>query len=150
MQETPVPRSSHAVACFEHQAARILQFGGVQAQAPGRSRHADLRVDRRPGEESRSESDYFSDICDALDEADEVLVVGGRVHLADFRRFVENHRRSLAASITAYDVADQPTDTQLEALAHGRFSNVEPASMRPARSLGRPRAAGRPAVEVLA
>ena len=135
MKESPRTTSSHTIACFDRGNARILQFGS--AQAPHRMRPAELHVARGSGEASRSQGAFFADVCDALDEVDEILVVGGCGRLADFRRFVENHRRSLASSITAYDVADEPTDRQLVALARRRFPTFGPQATAEAPVAGR-------------
>ena len=87
--------------------------------------HQKLKFTRQHGSGVRTEHEFFSQVCDALDGIAEVLVVGGHVGLADFRHYVEKHRPLTARHIVAYDVVDHPSENQLVALARKRFVKVD-------------------------
>ena len=120
--------SLHAVVYIDHRAARVIQFDparGGQAQA-----HERRDLARQDSAGSRSEDAFFIDICEVLDAADEILVMGAQANLADFRRFVEGHRRDLAASITAYEVSERPSNQQLLALARKQNASFQAGAAR--------------------
>ena len=47
----------------------------------------------------------------------EVLAVGPKTGLADFRHYVEKHRAALVPFVVGYETVDQPTPNQLVAFA---------------------------------
>jgi NAD(P)H-flavin reductase len=62
-------------------------------------------------------SEFFGQVCDALNGIEEVLAVGPSTGLADFRRYVEKYRPDTAHHVVGFETADHPTDKQLVALA---------------------------------
>jgi len=51
----------------------------------------------------------------------EVLVVGPKTGLADFRHYVEKHRPAVGKQIVGWEHSDHATDNQLVALARQYF-----------------------------
>lgn len=109
----------HAVAFVDHQSAQVLQFDSEHVVE--RKVHEQLHFTRQHGSGVRTEHEFFGQVCDALDGIAEVLVVGGHTGLADFRHYVDKHRRPTAKHIVGYEVVDHPTENQLVALARKHF-----------------------------
>lgn len=113
----------HAVAYIDHQSAQVLQF---DAERVDKSRvHEHLHFTRQHHSGVRSEHEFLGDVCDALDGIAEVLMVGGHMGLANFRRFVDDRRPLTAARIVGYEVVDHPTENQLVALARKHFISYD-------------------------
>ena len=120
--------SLHAVVYIDQRAARVIQFDPTRGEDAKVHERQDFA--RQPGAESRSEDAFFTDICDVLDAVDEIVVMGAQSNLADFRRFVEGHRRDLAPSITAYEVSVRPSNQQLLALARTKNARFQAGGAR--------------------
>jgi hypothetical protein len=114
---------THAVLWTDHQAAQVLQFDAEHVRAEKVRAHH--HYTRQHHSAVRTEHEFFSDVCGALNGIDEVLVTGSHTAVADFRHYVEKHRPLLAARITGYEVVDHPTDKQLVALARQYFLKHE-------------------------
>ena len=114
---------THAVVWTDHQAAQVLRFDAEHVNAD--KIRASSHYTRQHHSEVRTEHEFFSDVCDALDVADRVLVTGSHTAIADFRHYAEKHRPSAAARIAVYEVVDHPTDKQLVALARQYFLKHE-------------------------
>ncbi len=126
--------SLHAVVYIDHHAARVLQFD--PARSEDAKAHEQRDFARQDSVESRSEDAFFADICEALEAVDEIVVMGARANLADFRRFVEGHRRDLASSIAAYEVAVRPSNQQLLALSRTQLASFQAPGARSDREPG--------------
>jgi hypothetical protein len=122
----------HAVAFVDHQSAQVLQFSSEQVVE--RKVHEHRHFTRQHGSGVRSEHEFFSDVCDALDGIEEVLVVGGHTGLADFRHYVEKHRPLTAKHIVGYEVVDHPTEKELVALARKHFIKYDQMGGTPAQT----------------
>lgn len=109
----------HAVAFVDHHSAEVLQFASEHVVE--RKVHEHLKFTRQHGSGVRTEHEFFSHVCDALDGIAEVLVVGGHVGLADFRHYADKHRPLTAKHIVGYEVVDHPSENQLVALARKHF-----------------------------
>jgi hypothetical protein len=111
----------HAVLSTDHHNAQVLQLdaGHVEARRiRAHSQHA-----RRHGSNVRSEHDFYAEVCDALQGIAEVLEVGSRTGLADFKHCVEKHRAACAKQVVAYEPVNQPTQAELLAMARRCFQN---------------------------
>ena len=113
----------HAVAFVDHQSAQVLQFGAEQVVETKVHEHRHFTSQHHSG--VRSEHEFFSEVCDALNDIEEVLVTGGHTGLADFRRYVDKHRPLTAARIVGFEVVDHPTENQLVALARKHFAKYD-------------------------
>lgn len=120
--------SLHAVVYIDHHAARVLQFD--PARSEDAKAHEQRDFARQHSAASRSEDAFFADICMALEAVDEIVVMGAQANLADFRRFVEGHRRDLASSIAAYEVSVRPSNQQLLALSRRQLASFEALGAR--------------------
>jgi hypothetical protein len=110
---------THAVVWVDHQSAQVLRFDAEHVEASKIRAHTYHTAQH--GSAVRSQHEFFGEVCIALVGIGEVLVVGSHTSLADFRHYVEKHRPQVAASISAYEVADHPTEKQLVALARKIF-----------------------------
>jgi stalled ribosome rescue protein Dom34 len=110
---------THAVVWVDHQSAQILQFDSQHLQASRIRAHTHHTAQH--GSVVRSQHEFFGEVCNAVEDVGEVLVVGSHTAIADFRHYVEKHRPQTAARIAAYEVVDHPTEKQLLALARKYF-----------------------------
>lgn len=119
----------HAIVLIDHHKAEVLQFDAEHLQAQklkSRSQHRlHSHHTRQPGSDVRTDHEFFSEVCDALDGVGEVLVAGGHTSQADFRHYVEKHRPAVAKQIVAWETVDHPTEGQLLALAKKHFKQVD-------------------------
>ncbi len=109
----------HAVLWVDHQTAQLLQFDAEHVEID--KLHAQTHHTRQHGSGVRTEHVYFGEVCDALDGIAEVLVVGPRQALADFRHFVDKHRPQLTPHLVAYEPHERTSDKQLVAMARHYF-----------------------------
>lgn len=109
----------HAVAWVDHHDARVLQFDAEHVEARRVKAHSNHT--RRHQSQVRTEHEFFAEVCDALAGIREVLVVGPKTGLADFRHYVEKHRAALAPQIVGWQVHERASDNQLVALARKHF-----------------------------
>jgi stalled ribosome rescue protein Dom34 len=110
---------SHAVVWTDHQTAQVLQFDAAHVEA--HKIRAKTHYTRQHESGVRTQHEFFSEVCGALDGIQEVLIAGSHTAIADFRHYAEKHRPHVAALITGYEVVDHPTDNQLVALARQYF-----------------------------
>lgn len=113
----------HAVLSIDHHDAQVLQFDSEHAQS--QKVHARAHHTRRHGSGVRSEHEFYAEVCDALQGIAEVLVVGSRTGLADFRHYVEKHRPQCGARIVAYEPVNQPSEAELLAMARRYFQKYD-------------------------
>jgi stalled ribosome rescue protein Dom34 len=109
----------HAVAWVDHQGAQILQFDAEHMQAQKVKAHS--HHTRQHGSSVRTEHEFFAEVCDALAGIPEVLVVGPKTGLADFRHYVDKHRPALGKQLVGWQTHDHATERQLVALAREFF-----------------------------
>ena len=109
----------HAVVRIDHQSAQILQFDPEHVQAQKVKAHSHHTPQH--GSTVRTEHEFFGAVCDALAGIEEILVVGSSTAQADFRHYVEKHRPPLANHVVGYETVNQPSETQLVALARQYF-----------------------------
>lgn len=114
---------THAVVWTDHQAAQVLRLDGEAVKAD--KVHASNHYTRQHHSGVRTEHEFFSELCGALDGIDEVLITGSHTAVADFRHYAEKHRPHVAARIAGYEVVDHPTEKQLVAFARQYFLKHE-------------------------
>lgn len=109
----------HAIAWVDHQHAQILQFDDEHVQSQKIKPHS--RHTRQHQSGVRNEHEYFAEVCDALAGIAEVLVVGPKTGLADFRHYVEKYRPAASKQIVGWEPHDHASENQLVALARRYF-----------------------------
>jgi stalled ribosome rescue protein Dom34 len=120
----------HAVAWVDHEQAQILQFDAEHLQASKVKAHH--HNTRRHQSQVRTEHEYFGSVCDALQGISEVLVVGPKMALADFRHYVEKHRPHTLPLIAGWEVSEHQTEAQLVAMARRFFLKYDAFAADPA------------------
>ena len=109
----------HAVTWIDHQSAQILQFDEAHIQAQKVKTHS--HHTRQHGSSVRTEHEFYAEVCDALDGIAEVLMVGSKTGVADFKHYVDKHRPVVGKQIVGWEVSEKATDNQLVALARKHF-----------------------------
>ena len=109
----------HAVAWVDHQSAQILQFDAEHIQAQKVKSHS--HHTRQHGSSVRTEHEYYAEVCDALAGVNEVLMVGPKTGLADFRHYVDKHRASVGRQIVGWEVQERMSEAQFVAMARQYF-----------------------------
>jgi stalled ribosome rescue protein Dom34 len=116
----------HAAIWIDHKEARIFHIHPDRIDesivcAPQHDIHKHPKgpegVKERPNDAKR----FFHDVAQALDETDEVLVVGPSTAKQDFLRYVHEHDRALETKIAGIKTVDHPTDGQVVANAKKYF-----------------------------
>ena len=124
----------HAVVWTDHHKAQVLRFDAEQVRAQKVKSHTHhthhTHHARQHGELLRTEPEFFGDLCDALAGVKEILVTGPATALADFRRYVDQHRPEIAHRIVRYESAVHPSDGQLVAFARQYFARYDLMSAR--------------------
>ena len=110
---------SNAVVHVDHHHAQVLRFDAEQAEAQSIKAHE--HYTRQHGSAVRTEHEFFGEVCDALAQVAEVLIVGSHTAQADFRHYVEKHRAAFATQIVGWKTVDHPTEGQLLAFAREYF-----------------------------
>lgn len=113
----------HAVLSIDHHHAQVLQFDARHVESQRLRAHGQHL--RKHGHNERGEHEFFGEVCDALQGIAEVLVIGTRTGLADFRHDVEKHRASCARQIVGYGSVNQPTEGELLTLARRYFQKYD-------------------------
>lgn len=118
----------NATVWLDHQEARIfhVDLDGADASKLGEAHH---HVHRHPkGTAAHDHPDdqkrFFGEIARALDDAEQVLVVGPSTAKLQFLKFVHAHDHKLEPKIVGVETVDHPTDGQLVAFAK-RYFHVE-------------------------
>lgn len=112
-------KTQHAIVFIDHQSALVLQFDAEHVEA--QKVKASSRHTRQHGSQVRTEHEYFSHVCDALEGIAEVLAVGPHTGLVDFQHYVRKHRGETAKHIVGYQTVDHPSENQLVSLAREFF-----------------------------
>jgi stalled ribosome rescue protein Dom34 len=115
--------SFHAVLWIDHQTARIQQFDAEHVQVDTLHPHAHPTRTHHSG--VRAQHEYFSEVCDSLKGIQEVLVVGPKTGLSDFKHYVDKHRPQLADHLVAFEPLAQLTEGQLTAKAREFFTRYD-------------------------
>lgn len=127
-----MPAPHHVVVWIDHDAAQVLQTDrGPREAVTVKSQH---HYTRQHGSSVRTQHEFFAHVCDAVSDEGQVLVVGPRVALADFRHYLEKHRAASIGQFVGWQVEDRMTDPQLAALARKHFEAFDRFGM-PATSL---------------
>src|SRR5579859_6050696 len=117
---------SHVAVWLDHHEARVFQISRerfdeatFQKDEHHVRRHPDRNASaaQHPDDAKR----FFREIAEAIDLADEVLVVGPSSAKVEFLKYVQAHHPKLEARIVGVETVDHPTDPQLAAFARSYF-----------------------------
>ena len=109
----------HAVVWLDHHSARIVHFDAEHLKSErikASSHHT-----RQHGSSVRSEHEFLADVCEALADTPEILIVGSQQSQTFFRHYVQKHRPQLAPRVVGYESVDHPSEAQMVALARRFF-----------------------------
>jgi len=109
----------HAVVSIDHHTAQIMQFDAEQVQVQKVKAHT--HHTRQHGSSVRTEHEFYGEVCDALADINEVLVVGSHTAQSDFRHYVEKHRSAVGSQIVGWETIDHPSEGELLAFARQHF-----------------------------
>ena len=109
----------HAVVRIDHQSAQVLQFDAEHVQAERVMAHTHHTAQH--GSTVRTEHEFYGPVADALDDVQEVLVVGSGTAPTAFKAYGDKHRPHTARRIVATEVVDHPSGPQLVAMARKYF-----------------------------
>jgi stalled ribosome rescue protein Dom34 len=110
----------HALVWLDHHHAEILQFDATQVLA--QQVKSDVHYTRHHDSKTRSEHEFFAEICEALADVDQLLVVGSPVAQAEFRRYVDKFRPLVAARVVHVQTLGHPSNSEMIGLARRYFS----------------------------
>jgi hypothetical protein len=113
----------HAVLSIDHHNAQVLQFDAEHVEAQRIRAHSQHL--RKHGSKDRSDSEFYAEVCDALQGIAEVLVVGSRTGLTDFKHYVEKHHAACSKQIVGYEAVNHPTEAELLAMARRYFQKYD-------------------------
>ncbi len=111
--------SLRAAIHIDHHKAEVLHLDAEHVRTEPIKEHA--HYTRQHGSSVRSEHEFFGEVCDAVADVADVLVLGSHTAQADFRHYVEHHRAALLKQIVGWKTVDHPTEGQLAALAREYF-----------------------------
>ena len=118
--------SHHAAVWIDHHEARIFDVDAktldeMSVRAPGR--HVQRHPKGSTAEHNHPDDiqHFFSDVAQALEGAEQVLLVGPSTAKLQFFRYVHKHAHALEPRIVGIETVDHPTDAQLVAYAKRYF-----------------------------
>ena len=111
--------SQHAVIWLDHHQARIHEFDAAKASLQKVREHVHATGQHHAA--TRSQHEFYAEVCDALQASAEVLVTGAHMAQADFRHYVEKHRPALVPRIVGWQTMDHPSDGELLSSARKYF-----------------------------
>jgi hypothetical protein len=122
----------HAVAWIDHREAHVFHVArdaaeGVRVQpqppahATGRAGHLHHHAGSRDGKRQLEDQTYYRSVVEALDGAEEWLIVGPGSAKLELVKHVARHHAPLMHRIVGVETVDHPTDPQLLAFARRYF-----------------------------
>jgi stalled ribosome rescue protein Dom34 len=124
----------HVAVWLDHREARIFHvlaetFSKTTIDAPQRHVHRHPKgqeIDKNRDKEHPDDiHHFFAEVARALDDAEEVLVVGPSTAKLHFVRYVHRHDHRLEAKIVGLETVDHPSDGQLVAYAKHYFKAAD-------------------------
>ena len=115
----------HAAVWIDHHEAKVFRVNvdGFDVSIVESPHH---HVHRHPigSEEKTHPTDakhFFREVARALDQTDEILVVGPATAKLEFIRYLHKEARALEPKVVGVETVDHPTDGQLAAYARRYF-----------------------------
>jgi stalled ribosome rescue protein Dom34 len=112
----------HVAVWLDHREARIFHIEpeGFEANMVHAPHHHLTRKAEEQGPHAGGDR-FFHEVAAALQDAEELLVVGPSSAKLDFIRYVHKHDQRLEAKILGVETLDHPTDGQLAAYVRHYF-----------------------------
>lgn len=120
----------HAAVWIDHQEARIFRieptsFDAAELEAPTHHLHKHPRGAEEPTEHPDDAKRFFHDVTRALEEADEILIVGPSTAKLQLIKYVSKTVPALEPRIVGVETVDHPTDRQFAAYARKYFEAAD-------------------------
>lgn len=124
----------HAVVWIDHAEAHVMHISPDDVESSivrPKNPHQKLHSKRGATSDGRSLEDqqFYRNVADALEGAQEILVVGpahAKLHLI---KHLANHNKSLSDKVIGVETVDHPSDAQIVAYARKYFNSAD--RMRP-------------------
>lgn len=115
----------HAIVWIDQHEARIFRaaddgFSASTVEAPERHVHRHEQQTRERGHPADAHR-YYHDVARALEDAEEILVVGPATAKLELLKHVHRHHHTLEPKIVGVETVDHPTDGQIIAYARRYF-----------------------------
>ena len=120
----------HAVVWLDHREARVIDFSvddvhKTTVRSHSANRHIHHRSGSVSGTHSPDDLKFFDEVCAAIGDAKEVLVVGPGTAKTGFRHHVDAKHKDVARRIVGVETLDHPSDGELLAYARKYFLKVD-------------------------
>jgi hypothetical protein len=125
----------HAIVWVDQKEARILAASSgaeqpsvtsVAAPGPHAHRHPkdqEVRVRNHPDDQQR----FFHAVCQALEGAEQILIVGPAQAKLHLLRYMHAHAQAIESRVVGVETLDHPTDAQLAAYERTYFHESSPS-----------------------
>jgi hypothetical protein len=120
----------HAVVWIDHVRAAIVDFTAADVHTTHLHPHDETpQLHRKSGKPGAGHLDddveLFDRVVDALDGAEEILIVGPGLAKRAFRRHLAVHHPGVDGRVVGIETVNHPTDPQLLAYARKYFHRVD-------------------------
>jgi stalled ribosome rescue protein Dom34 len=124
--------SYYAAIWLDHHQAKVFHVTATTFEEetirPARE-HTNIHRKSGPGAESghRAPEDqhYYHDVAKALEDAQEILVLGPATAKLEFIKHVHKHHHAIEPKIIGVETVDHPTDRQIVTYARQYFKAVD-------------------------
>lgn len=126
------PDSRQMALWIDHVEARVFHVEGEtfdESTVHAPNHHVQRHPKRQETDTHRYPQDeprFFSEVIKALEDADEILILGPSVTKLHFLRYAQTHAPAVARHIVGIESADHPTDRQLIAHVRHYFHSERP------------------------
>lgn len=107
----------HAVVWMDHAEAHVLQFTSDEVEKAiihSKGKHRQVHLRAQPGSGKTPEDvDYFKKVVSSLEGAQQILLTGPANEKNEFRKYLQDHSKAVAARIVAVETSDHPTDGEI-------------------------------------
>jgi stalled ribosome rescue protein Dom34 len=122
----------HAAVWIDHHEARVFRieptsFEAVVLEAPTHHLHKHPRGAAERTEHPDDAKRFFRDVTHALEQADEVLIVGPSTAKLHLIKYVSKTVPALEPRIVGVETVDHPTDREFAAYARKYFESTDRA-----------------------
>lgn len=123
-------KKHHVAVWLDHHEARLYQIAADSFDASvltSPHRHLKRHIAKNASEANHPDDlkHFFHDIAQALESAEEVLIVGPSTAKMQFIKYVHGYVPKLASRIVGVETVDHPTDGQMVAFARKYFDRVD-------------------------
>jgi len=121
---------NHVVVWIDHVEAHVIHFnrdGKDNETVTTHSTHPHLHVKAGTIGSGRAPENahFFDDVAKAIDDSQEILVVGPGLEKLVFTKYLMKHHPLVADKILSVETVDHPTDNQLVAFAKRYFEKAD-------------------------